>query len=191
MIVVDCEQCSELLGDYVDDRLSPAQRTALDAHAASCAGCKDLLRSYRAIPGRFGARPTFACPARFEIVFGGLSPPARGGSECCGVAPALQDRGQATFEAAPPKMHASAIDYPPSAEALADSARLGGRDAFEILVARYQDRICGARCGCRATRATPRRSLRRLSCTRTATSARSGASPDSEHGSIASPSTRR
>jgi len=45
-----CDRSSELLGDYVENRLAPAERTAMDAHFETCAACVELLRSYMAIP---------------------------------------------------------------------------------------------------------------------------------------------
>jgi anti-sigma factor RsiW len=47
---VDCQQLVSLLGDYVDDQLSPEQRDAIEAHMGQCAPCVAFLRQYRFAP---------------------------------------------------------------------------------------------------------------------------------------------
>jgi hypothetical protein len=41
---MNCDECSELLCDAVDARLSAAQETALRDHCSGCDDCRDLLR---------------------------------------------------------------------------------------------------------------------------------------------------
>jgi hypothetical protein len=45
---VDCEQIQELLSEYADDQLSPAARSDVEAHLASCGSCAEELASLRA-----------------------------------------------------------------------------------------------------------------------------------------------
>jgi anti-sigma factor RsiW len=47
---LSCERCLDLLGDYVDLELSPADRTEMNTHFLSCPQCRTLLESYRAVP---------------------------------------------------------------------------------------------------------------------------------------------
>jgi anti-sigma factor RsiW len=46
-----CERWSELLRGYADGALAPAERSAVEAHAASCATCQQILAEYLAVPG--------------------------------------------------------------------------------------------------------------------------------------------
>src|SRR5580658_260840 len=39
-----CADFEELLSDYLDGQLSPAQRSLVDEHAAGCAGCAELMQ---------------------------------------------------------------------------------------------------------------------------------------------------
>lgn len=41
--MLDCQQCLDLLGGYLDGDLSPLQRLELDAHLAHCLGCRRLV----------------------------------------------------------------------------------------------------------------------------------------------------
>jgi hypothetical protein len=45
-----CERCAELLGDYVEQLLSPEDHAVMSTHFLSCVRCRALLDSYRAIP---------------------------------------------------------------------------------------------------------------------------------------------
>jgi anti-sigma factor RsiW len=43
-----CEELVELVTDYLDDALDPAERARFDAHVASCPGCAAHLTQMRA-----------------------------------------------------------------------------------------------------------------------------------------------
>lgn len=45
-----CQDCIDLLLDYVDGELAPDVRARLEAHFGGCAPCVDFLASYRATP---------------------------------------------------------------------------------------------------------------------------------------------
>ena len=45
-----CRECIDAMMDYVDGRLSAADRADFDAHLAMCPPCVDFLRSYRETP---------------------------------------------------------------------------------------------------------------------------------------------
>ncbi len=62
MAQVNCEMYREQLGDYVDERLAPADRAAMDVHVMSCSACMDLLASYMAIPEVVGRATQVAMP---------------------------------------------------------------------------------------------------------------------------------
>ncbi len=47
---VDCRRLVDLLGDYVDDQLTPEQKQAVEAHVGECAPCVAFLRQYRFAP---------------------------------------------------------------------------------------------------------------------------------------------
>ncbi len=51
MADLTCDQCAELLCDYLEGRLAPDVLGALEQHVASCPRCAALARDYRAIPG--------------------------------------------------------------------------------------------------------------------------------------------
>jgi anti-sigma factor RsiW len=44
---VNCEAAVQLLSDYIDGLLAPAERTAVEAHLASCHGCHVVLDTTR------------------------------------------------------------------------------------------------------------------------------------------------
>jgi len=46
-----CQDCIDLLLDYVDGSLAPDMRARLEAHFGGCKPCVDFLASYRATPG--------------------------------------------------------------------------------------------------------------------------------------------
>jgi anti-sigma factor RsiW len=50
MTAKTCEQTIALLLDYVEDRLSPQERAALDEHFVACPPCVEFLSSYRRVP---------------------------------------------------------------------------------------------------------------------------------------------
>ena len=43
-----CQELVELVTDYFDDALPPAERTRFDAHVADCPGCEIYLDQMRA-----------------------------------------------------------------------------------------------------------------------------------------------
>lgn len=43
-----CQELVELVTDYLDDALDPADRARVDAHVASCPGCAAHLNQMRA-----------------------------------------------------------------------------------------------------------------------------------------------
>ena len=45
-----CRETIDLLMDYLEERLPPEDREALDAHFAACAPCLAFVRSYRETP---------------------------------------------------------------------------------------------------------------------------------------------
>ena len=48
---------TDRLSDYVDDELSVEDRSAVDAHLAGCADCRQVLRELRAVANRAGSLP--------------------------------------------------------------------------------------------------------------------------------------
>jgi hypothetical protein len=42
-----CRDAIDLLMDYLERRLPPAEQAALDAHFSACPPCLDFLKSYR------------------------------------------------------------------------------------------------------------------------------------------------
>ena len=50
----DHQTWTDRLSDYVDDELTAADRRELDAHLASCAGCRALVEELRAVARRAG-----------------------------------------------------------------------------------------------------------------------------------------
>jgi anti-sigma factor (TIGR02949 family) len=60
---VNCEQCSELLADYIDGALSTEQRAEVDAHLATCKDCGETLDACNALPGLLRRATDVAMPA--------------------------------------------------------------------------------------------------------------------------------
>jgi len=52
-----CDQFDAALSDYVENALDPAQRAALESHAAACDRCRELLASLSAITAEASALP--------------------------------------------------------------------------------------------------------------------------------------
>jgi anti-sigma factor RsiW len=46
---MNCERCHSLVDDYVDGRLAPEDRAAIEAHLAGCAACRAMAHDFRAI----------------------------------------------------------------------------------------------------------------------------------------------
>jgi anti-sigma factor RsiW len=63
---LSCQRFVDLLGDYVEDVLSPDERRTMDAHCLACPQCRQLLSDYRRLPEML-RRTTDAA----------MSPPAR------------------------------------------------------------------------------------------------------------------
>ena len=47
---VDCRKLGELIGDYVDEQLSPEMKAGVDGHISMCAPCMAFLKQYRFAP---------------------------------------------------------------------------------------------------------------------------------------------
>ncbi len=60
---MNCEQCSELLADYIDGALSTEQRAEVDAHLASCRACAETLDACNALPDLLRRATDVAMPA--------------------------------------------------------------------------------------------------------------------------------
>jgi anti-sigma factor RsiW len=67
MADLNCGTCADLLGDYVEDRLTADVVGALEAHVASCAACAALVRDYRAIPGLVRSATDVPMPHGVEV----------------------------------------------------------------------------------------------------------------------------
>jgi anti-sigma factor RsiW len=52
-----CRQMVELVTDYLEDRLTPAERARFDAHVALCEGCQAYLEQFRATIRALGSLP--------------------------------------------------------------------------------------------------------------------------------------
>jgi len=50
MAKVTCERWSELLAGYADGSLAPADKDAVEEHAAVCAACRKFFEDYLAVP---------------------------------------------------------------------------------------------------------------------------------------------
>lgn len=47
---VDCRRVADLLGEYVDEQLTPDLKTAVETHMSMCAPCIAFLKQYRFAP---------------------------------------------------------------------------------------------------------------------------------------------
>lgn len=54
---INCQRFDDLLADYLESTLSLPSRAQMDAHAASCARCAEILADVRSIVDRAGALP--------------------------------------------------------------------------------------------------------------------------------------
>ena len=61
--VITCDEAQALMGDLLDGTLSDTQRASYDAHAAACAGCRDLARDLAQIRQQAASLPTLT-PSR-------------------------------------------------------------------------------------------------------------------------------
>ena len=73
---MNCEQCTEWLGDAVDGTLSPERQAQVEAHCGGCESCRDLLNDLKEIRAA-------ACRARPVHPFTGLVERDRGESGAC------------------------------------------------------------------------------------------------------------
>ena len=53
---IACQQFVELVTNYLDDALSPADRAAVEAHLADCDDCTDYVAQLRELIARNAAR---------------------------------------------------------------------------------------------------------------------------------------
>lgn len=60
---MNCTELESALADYLDGTLEPAQQAALDAHAASCSGCREFLQDVTAGVAFLKRVPDIAPPA--------------------------------------------------------------------------------------------------------------------------------
>jgi anti-sigma factor RsiW len=47
-VELTCQELVELVTDYLEDALPPAERARMDAHLAACRGCRDYLHQMEA-----------------------------------------------------------------------------------------------------------------------------------------------
>ena len=59
---MDCNEYENLITDYLEDILSPAQREEMDAHLSECEVCRTLSIGERAIMGQLKTLPLESCP---------------------------------------------------------------------------------------------------------------------------------
>ncbi|HEX6164305.1 MAG TPA: zf-HC2 domain-containing protein [Vicinamibacterales bacterium] len=52
-----CRELVELVTDYLDDRLSPADRARFEAHLAACEACRAYLEQFRQTLRALGRLP--------------------------------------------------------------------------------------------------------------------------------------
>ena len=52
-----CRELVELISDYLEDRLSPVDRTRFEAHLADCEACRTYLEQFRQAIRALGRLP--------------------------------------------------------------------------------------------------------------------------------------
>ncbi|HJR88882.1 MAG TPA: zf-HC2 domain-containing protein [Aeromicrobium sp.] len=52
-----CQELVELISDYLEDRLSPVDRTRFEAHLADCEACRTYLEQFRQTIRALGRLP--------------------------------------------------------------------------------------------------------------------------------------
>ena len=57
LIEMPCNELVELVTEYLEDRLSPADRTRFEAHLASCEACRTYLEQFRSTIHVIGRLP--------------------------------------------------------------------------------------------------------------------------------------
>jgi anti-sigma factor RsiW len=60
---LSCQEVVELLGDYLEGAMAPADRARLEEHLADCEGCAAYLEQLRATVRLSGRLPDEAVPA--------------------------------------------------------------------------------------------------------------------------------
>lgn len=61
-----CRELVELVTDYLEERLSPAERARFDAHLEICEGCRAYLDQMRATVRALGRLPEDTLPPELE-----------------------------------------------------------------------------------------------------------------------------
>lgn len=61
-----CREMVELVTDYLEERLSPAQRVRFEAHLEVCVGCRAYIDQMRATVRALGRLPEDALPPDIE-----------------------------------------------------------------------------------------------------------------------------
>jgi anti-sigma factor RsiW len=61
-----CEEIQPAISRYLDGELPDADDSAVFAHAASCAGCREFLRTSLALRSTLQSEPVPAVPARLD-----------------------------------------------------------------------------------------------------------------------------
>lgn len=57
LIEMPCNELVELVTEYLEDRLSPADRTRFEAHLAACEACRTYLEQFRSTINAIGRLP--------------------------------------------------------------------------------------------------------------------------------------
>jgi anti-sigma factor RsiW len=52
-----CTTVSQLVTEYVEDALTPAQRLTFETHLVYCPGCSTFLSQMKAVPAALGSLP--------------------------------------------------------------------------------------------------------------------------------------
>jgi len=60
---MNCGQCEDLLSDYIENALKPAERDALSLHLRSCGPCAELLTNMKQVMGWGRNFPVYEAPA--------------------------------------------------------------------------------------------------------------------------------
>jgi anti-sigma factor RsiW len=63
---MNCDHCEELISDYLEGVLSPADRASIDSHLTTCPGCNDMLAAIRRVFEWGKSFPLHEAPARLH-----------------------------------------------------------------------------------------------------------------------------
>jgi anti-sigma factor RsiW len=63
---VNCHECQELLGLYLDGELDPARCVEMDAHLLTCAGCAAAMERRGALKQLFAQAPYYRAPGELR-----------------------------------------------------------------------------------------------------------------------------